>query len=338
MAPLRVEFRGAGGFTLIRVKTPISSFLSLASLAIAGALVVASSTALAGETPSVVGTPFEACGSWKNKMRNYGGYRISDFNSLVPPNFAVDESQATPLSTWEFIDDGLSRGFPVDNAFVGTFEIVDPMGASRAEVINGSFRQKKRKLILELNSAPLQDRFIDPGGVFGLFNLLETTQPHGYPDLSGPFRFRAGALPDEEMGTLPGGLDTETDYYIRYISDTVFALALTDGTAVDLTTIGQGRHTIYPAGESLANSFASLSELFLFGDREVIGVLDFVSVDRVKLKAKVNKDATELKIKLSGKTRYDIDTDDVEAENSEGKLSFSGKTNACPAPAPPPLP
>jgi len=295
-------------------------------------MVLAASTAAAAP-PGVGGLAFETCGSWKNKMRNFGGYKIGNYNRLVPPNLAVDASEAIPAAVWEFYDDGISRGFDTDEAFLGILGIVDETGLSRPQTVMGTWRQKGKKVDMQVDPRTLPDAFADAASVSTTDDSLTTTRPHGFPDMFGPVRFVTGRLPDDELGELPSPLDEFTDYYINYLSATSLSVSLEPGgPVVDLTTTGDGRHTIHVVGAALPNTFQLLSELFLFGEREVIGVLDFVTVDNIKLKAKIDKKATAFKVKLSGKSNYDIDTDDVVGRDFDGNLSYKASSSSCPAP------
>jgi len=296
---------------------------------LAGAAIVVSSSASAG-TPSVAGMTYDACGKWKGKMRNYGRYKLEDYNQWVPPNLAVPPNEATPGSVWQFYDDGISLGHPTDDAFVAILDIVDEMGTSLPQTITGSWKQKKNNLRMNVDLDQVTDVFVDPAGVRIVQNDFTTTGPHGLYDLQGPFRFLPGGLVGGAVGVLPGGVNATTDYYVIYVSPTIFGVSLSPGgPAVDITSQGTGRHNLYAFGEPLPNTFSILSELFLFGDREVVGVVDYVTVDKVKLKGRLKKKGTELKIKLTTRTSYDIDTDDVVAQDFPGKLKYDAQTSKC---------
>ena len=91
-------------------------------------------------------------------------------------------------------------------------------------------------------------------------------------------------------------------------------------------------------GEPLANSFEVLSELFLFGDRLLVGDLTFVSTERTKLRARINGDGSELRVKVSSRSNYDIDTDDVEGFDFNGRLRSDVRTGNCAPPDLAPIP
>lgn len=333
-------------------------------------LAIVSSPASAAP-PSVAGQTYDACGPWKNRLRNYRKYEVDNYNKWVPSNFAVPSYAEVPRSVWSFFDDGLPVGLPEGNAFIGVLDIIDETGTSMPQVVSGSYQQKKAKITMTLDPGPTQDVFVpasDTLGCTGLgcfppgfppvfdLNLFVTDQPHGLYNGQGPFRFVEGTIPDGDRSPLPGGIDETTDYYVLYVNDTLFGVTLTPGgPVVDLTSQGGvfvcfdafgneancpsvtnehfGVHRMTPAGQPLENSFSDLSELFLFGDRQLVGVVDFVSLSRLKLKAKINKDGSELKIKFSGRTNYDIDTEDVEGIDFNGRTKYTARTRDC-APIP----
>ena len=284
-------------------------------------------------TPVAIGVPYETCGQWKNRMRNYGTYRIDDYNQLVPPNLAVPTSEEVPVSTWRFLDNGTSLGHPVDDSFVGVLDIVDQMGTSLPQVIRGDWDQRKKRIRMNVDTAPPRSAFVDPAGVRIGLNEFVTTTPHGLYDGQGPYRFDEGSLPGNTTGVLPTGINKSTDYYVIYVNATTFAVSLTptqNAPRVTFSTQGTGRHQFYPFGEPLPNSFEVLSELFLFGDREVVGVVDFVTVGSVKLRGRLTNKGTQLRLRLVGRSEYDVDTDDVLGFDFRGAFRYRSRTSACP--------
>jgi hypothetical protein len=314
----------AGGKTLTRITTP------LIALAVALAATAASTAAFAGAR-SVGGKTYDACGPWNGKLRNYGDYKISNYNNLIPPNFAVPKNQKTPRSSWDFLTNGKQLGHSVKRAFVGVLDIVDEMGTSRWQVINGKWTQKNKSIKMQIDDSVQRRIFIDSFLVATAQDEFLVLNGHDLYDKQGPFRFVAGALPDNKRGTLPGGINPLSNYYVVYASDISFSVSLEPGgSIVDLTSQGTGRHGFIPLGTALTNTFSLLSELYLFGNRELVGVVDFVSVSKVELKGGVRSGGKELKVKLSGKSNYDIDTDDVVGLDFDGNFKYNGRTTSCP--------
>ena len=81
---------------------------------------------------------------------------------------------------------------------------------------------------------------------------------HFYIASQGPFRLTT-------TGTLPAGWSLATDYYIRYVSATVFELSLTaGGAAVAITDVGAGTHTITPQSTTYFELTTTYTEAQLY--------------------------------------------------------------------------
>lgn len=128
---------------MVQAKTTTRGTVAL----LAAALTLASGPAVAGTGGggnSVAGETFVVCGKFVLKLRDFGKYKVNDYNNYIPPNFQTTPGHFTPTFTFVFSP-------APSESFVMAFSYPDEMGNSLGAFVTGTYRQRGKKLNFEVN-------------------------------------------------------------------------------------------------------------------------------------------------------------------------------------------
>lgn len=136
--------RGQDG---IRSKTGVRA----AALCLLVTTALLGGSARAGTAPGfpLDGQSFEVCGKWIVKLRDFGKLKVNDYNAYVPPNFQTVAGTYTPRINVFF---GLISG---PGTWFMTVSYPDQMGVVGQVVVSGIYRQRGKKINLDVDQAGL---------------------------------------------------------------------------------------------------------------------------------------------------------------------------------------